>query len=139
VCAYCSHCRLDGWFNEPKVQGKETERPEEPPQLYECTVCLDIIHPQCAEKTIGPGRINNGKAVSLCTIINHNHAALLCPLDLSNSWECAKCAHSGYSTVPSRQQRRNYSGDVAQGIDDDPTAKKMKLTGAESPVTPSNS
>ena len=69
VCAYCSVCRLDGWFNEPKVQGKETDRPEEPPQLFECTVCLDIMHPQCAEKTVGLGRINN---------------------DLSNSWECNK-------------------------------------------------
>ena len=60
VCAYCSVCGLDGWFNTPKVQGKETDRPEEPPQLYECTVCLDIMHPQCAEKTVGLGRINNG-------------------------------------------------------------------------------
>ena len=61
VCAYCSSCKLDGWFNEPKVQGKETERPEEPPQLYECTVCLDIMHPQCADKTIGRGNINHGE------------------------------------------------------------------------------
>ena len=61
VCAYCSLCRLDGWFNEPKVQGKETERPEDPPQLFECTVCLDIMHPQCAEKTIGKGNVNHGK------------------------------------------------------------------------------
>jgi len=92
VCAYCSVCRLDGWFNEPKVQGKETDRPEEPPQLFECTVCLDIMHPQCAEKTVGLGRINN---------------------DLSNSWECNKCINSGFSTVPSRQKRDN-SGELEE-------------------------
>ena len=33
VCAHCSICNLDGWFNTPKVQGKEAERPEEPPNL----------------------------------------------------------------------------------------------------------
>ena len=82
VCAYCSVCKLDGWMNEPKVQtGKESERPEEPPNLYECTVCLDILHPECAEKTIGKGQINT---------------------ELSNSWECAKCINSGYSSAPSR-------------------------------------
>jgi len=90
VCAHCSHCRLDGWYNEPKVQGKEAERPEQPPDLYECTVCLDIVHPRCAEKIMGTGRINN---------------------DLSNSWECAKCINSGYSTVPSRQKRHNSGED----------------------------
>ena len=51
--------------------------------LVECTVCLDIVHPRCVEKTIGLGQINH---------------------DLSNSWECAKCSNSGYSTVPSRQR-----------------------------------
>ena len=98
VCAHCSHCRLDGWYNEPKVQGKEAERPEQPPDLFECTVCLDIVHPRCAEKIMGTGRLNN---------------------DLSNSWECAKCINSGYSTVPSRQKRHN-SGD------DEHSTKKSK-------------
>ena len=61
VCAYCSYCKLDGWMNEPKVQGKEAERPEQPPNLFECTVCLDIVHPQCAEKDVGLGRKNDGE------------------------------------------------------------------------------
>ena len=74
VCAHCSICNLDGWFNTPKLQGKEAERPEEPPNLYECIVCLDIVHPRCIEKTVGLGQINH---------------------DLSNSWECAKCSNSG--------------------------------------------
>ena len=74
VCAHCSICNLDGWFNTPKIQGKEAEKPEEPPNLYECTICLDIVHPRCIEKTVGLGQINH---------------------DLSNSWECAKCSNSG--------------------------------------------
>jgi len=82
VCAYCSVCKLDGWYKEPKVgQNKENERPEEPPNLFECTVCLDIMHPECAEKTIGLGKINP---------------------DLSNSWECNRCLNSGYASAPSR-------------------------------------
>ena len=85
VCAYCSVCKLDGWGNEPKVQGKETDRPEEAPNLFECTVCLDILHPKCAEQTIGLGQVNN---------------------ELSNSWECAKCVNSGYSSAPSRAAKR---------------------------------
>jgi F-box/leucine-rich repeat protein 10/11 len=45
ICAYCEECKLDGWYNEPKLQVKETERPEDPPKLFECTVCLHILHP----------------------------------------------------------------------------------------------
>jgi F-box/leucine-rich repeat protein 10/11 len=70
ICAFCDECKLDGWYSEPKLQVKETERPEEPPKLYECTVCLQILHPDCAENTIGAGKMNP---------------------DLSNSWECARC------------------------------------------------
>ena len=76
VCAYCSYCKLDGWFNEPKVQGKETERPEQPPNLFECTVCLDIVHPGCAEKAIGKGRKNDGMFIEL---INFYLLAVLSP------------------------------------------------------------
>merc|ERR1711956_166292 len=105
VCAHCSICNLDGWFNTPKVQGKEAERPEEPPNLYECTVCLDIVHPRCVEKTIGLGQINH---------------------DLSNSWECAKCSNSGYSTVPSRQRRHNSGNGNGETEVDEPNVKKSK-------------
>ena len=49
------HCR---WNNVPQAGRKEAERPEEPPNLFECTVCLDIVHPGCAEKTVGLGRVN---------------------------------------------------------------------------------
>ncbi len=81
VCAFCSVCKLDGWYSEPKVQTKESDRPDNPPDLYECTVCLDIVHPRCVENAAGLGKVNK---------------------DLSNSWECAKCANSGFVSVPSR-------------------------------------
>jgi F-box/leucine-rich repeat protein 10/11 len=61
ICAFCSVCELDGWNNVPKAGSKESERPEEPPNLFECTVCLDIVHPKCAEKTVGLGKVNPGK------------------------------------------------------------------------------
>ena len=79
-------------MNEPKVQGKETDRPDEPPNLFECTVCLDIMHPQCAEKSIGSGQINQ---------------------DLSNSWECAKCINSGFSSAPSRSNNKRQNEDAS--------------------------
>ena len=63
------------WLQVPQAGRKESERPEDPPNLYECTVCLEIVHPQCVEKTRGLGQINP---------------------DLSNSWECAKSG-TGFS------------------------------------------
>jgi len=92
-------------MNEPKVQGKETDRPDEPPNLFECTVCLDIMHPQCAEQSIGSGQINT---------------------DLSNSWECAKCINSGFSSAPSRSNTKKQN----EGLDtsnSSPPSKKSKL------------
>ncbi|QQP55631.1 Uncharacterized protein FKW44_000027, partial [Caligus rogercresseyi] len=88
ICAFCSVCNLDGWFGIPRLQSKESERPEEPPNLFECTVCLEIIHPACAEKTSGLGKINS---------------------ELCNSWECGKCANSGFGTAPSRIRKRKLS------------------------------
>ena len=120
VCAVCSICRLDGWYQEPKQgpQNKENDRPENPPDLYECTVCLDIVHPKC----IGTeGKINS---------------------DLSNSWECHKCANSGFSNAPSRttpaispSKRPAINEEAAMAVqaiqpdvvDNGPDAKKQKL------------
>lgn len=128
MCAYCSHCKLDGWNNEPKVQGKESDRPDDPPNLFECTVCLDIVHPECADKTVGRGRINNGKEETKRFSVYDSDILFLFIADLSNSWECAKCINSGYSTVPNRQKRHN-SGDS----EDDQRFKKHCLLDVESP------
>ena len=70
ISAYCAVCKLDRWQQVPQAGRKESKPPEDPPNLYECTVCLEYVHPQCVEKTRGLGRINP---------------------DLSNSWECAEC------------------------------------------------
>ena len=63
ICAYCSVCKLDGWYAEPKALTgvkAEAERPDTPPKLFECTVCLDIVHPDCVEATDGLGKVNQG-------------------------------------------------------------------------------
>lgn len=108
VCAMCSICKLDGWYSEPKIQFKECDRPEKPPDLYECTVCLDIVHPKCVEKTIGLGKVN---------------------ADLSNSWECAKCASNaslgGFATGAKRTQEILEMTNEDEFEDDSP--KKMKM------------
>lgn len=92
---------LDGWFKEPRLQSKDVERPstDDPPNLYECTVCLDIVHPECAEKSIGLGNINK---------------------DLSNSWECAKCSRSGFSQAPSRHgsSKKRSVNELEEGDND---------------------
>ena len=59
IGAFCAICELDRWLQIPQAGRKESEWPEEPPNLYECTVCLEIVHPQCIEKTIGLGQINS--------------------------------------------------------------------------------
>ena len=49
---------LCSWNQVPQAGRKEAERPEEPPNLFECTVCLDIVHPGCVEKIAGLGQVN---------------------------------------------------------------------------------
>ncbi len=71
ICAFCSVCGLDGWNNEPRQGIKESERPEEPPNLFECTVCLEIVHPGCANKSSGPGKVNPGESSSLLSQLKH--------------------------------------------------------------------
>ena len=70
---------------------KEDSHPDEPPNLYECTVCLEIVHPQCVEKTVGLGKVNK---------------------DLSNSWECAKCTTQSSGTEGG-QKRSSEDGEEA--------------------------
>ncbi|TRY62626.1 hypothetical protein TCAL_16657 [Tigriopus californicus] len=120
VCAHCSICMLDGWFKEPKLQSKDVDRPstDDPPNLYECTVCLDIVHPECAEKSSGLGNINK---------------------DLSNSWECAKCSRSGFSQVPSRHtasKKRPLNNREEGGNNDDhpPQSSDLILGGSSEKV-----
>ncbi len=109
MCAFCSVCKLDGWFSEPKVQTKESDRPDNPPDLFECTVCLDIVHPRCVENSPGLGKVNP---------------------DLSNSWECAKCANSGFANVPSRAAcggKRKEEANEDAGESEETPEKKAKI------------
>ena len=47
--------------------------------------------------------------------------------DLSNSWECAKCMNSGYSSVPSRQRQRQHSGENDEHEQPDPKRSKSEM------------
>jgi len=76
VAAACSLCGLDGWGGHPDPRKPVTEKPDSPPNLFECTICLDIIHPECAEKE-GIGR------------------GVVVP-ELANSWECRRCHGAGF-------------------------------------------
>jgi len=116
VCAYCSICKLDGWFNEPKLQAKESERPDSPPQLFECTICLDIVHPGCAEKAgYGPGKINE---------------------ELSNSWECGKCAGSGVGKAANRHGHHEAGSKKRKSNNDSESAPVTSDEGQQPPQPP---
>ena len=73
VTAACKFCSLDGWGQPPApLMGKQA--PTSPSSLMECSICYDIVHPQCT------GRNIEGIVVSD---------------DLPNSWECPECCESG--------------------------------------------
>lgn len=46
---------------------------------------------------------------------------------MSNSWECAKCMNSGYSSVPSRQRQRQHSGENDEHEQPDPKRSKSEM------------
>jgi len=66
VAAACSVCGKDGWFEVPDYK-KTVDFSKNPPDLFECIVCFDIVHPKCAKQ---PGEVVSG---------------------LSNSWTCHAC------------------------------------------------
>ncbi|KAK9305490.1 hypothetical protein QLX08_003504 [Tetragonisca angustula] len=73
VTAACKVCGLDGWGQSPgPLMGKPT--PTAPSSLVECSICFDIVHPECI-----------GLDPQTITVSD----------DLPNSWECPKCCESG--------------------------------------------
>ncbi|GLH03864.1 JmjC domain-containing histone demethylation protein 1 [Gryllus bimaculatus] len=75
ITAACVTCGLDGWGQEPVVPIQKTNR-ETASSLMECSVCYEIIHPDCIAKQCPD---SDG-------IVNE---------DLPNSWECPKCCKDG--------------------------------------------
>ncbi|XP_001606028.1 jmjC domain-containing histone demethylation protein 1 [Nasonia vitripennis] len=73
VTASCKFCSLDGWGQPPApLMGKQ--HPVTPSSLMECSICYDIVHPQCT---------------------NRNMQNIVVSDDLPNSWECPECCESG--------------------------------------------
>ncbi|KAG5680189.1 hypothetical protein PVAND_009714 [Polypedilum vanderplanki] len=101
VTALCSQCNLDGWRQSPvpAPQAKlQAANEGSPSSLMECSVCYDIIHPDCAQKAF---------ETNVKGIINE---------DLPNSWECPSCCESGKNADyrPRHFRARQKSSEVGK-------------------------
>lgn len=88
VTAQCVICHLDGWRQTPvSPQAKLQASLEGPSALMECSVCYEIAHPDCVQKTTESGENGSGiEPEQLHGVVNE---------DLPNSWECPSCCSSG--------------------------------------------
>ncbi|CRK99580.1 CLUMA_CG012893, isoform A [Clunio marinus] len=101
VTAQCSRCNLDGWRQQPvpAPQAKLLAANEgTPSSLMECSVCYEITHPECAQKSL---------ETSVKGVINE---------DLPNSWECPSCCESGKNADyrPRHFRARQKSSEVGK-------------------------
>lgn len=86
VTAQCVVCHLDGWRQTPvSPQAKLQASLEGPSALMECSVCYEIAHPDCVQKTES-GESGSGIEPDSQGVVNE---------DLPNSWECPSCCSSG--------------------------------------------
>lgn len=77
MTAQCVYCNLDGWKQTPvSPQAKLQASLEGPSSLMECSVCYEISHPDCAQRS----------TQTASGVVNE---------DLPNSWECPKCCDAG--------------------------------------------
>nr|XP_018914262.1 PREDICTED: jmjC domain-containing histone demethylation protein 1 isoform X1 [Bemisia tabaci] len=148
ITAACVSCSLDGWGQQLVIPIQKTNK-ETPSSLMECSVCYEIIHPDCAAKVCADSE----------GIVNE---------DLPNSWECPKCCkdgknveykprhfrarqkstdmrkmHSDGSPIMKRERMEDHSGgedsdssDSDRTYQDHPAAKRIK---SESPEDLQNS
>lgn len=73
VTAFCKFCGLDGWGQTPSpLMGKQAPTAES--SLMECSICYEIVHPNCTGKDLQNAVVSD---------------------DLANSWECPECCESG--------------------------------------------
>ncbi|KAM0725100.1 JmjC domain-containing histone demethylation protein 1 [Formica fusca] len=73
VTSACKVCQLDGWKQPPApLMGKPV--PTAPSNLMECSMCFDIVHPECIGLDSEEITVND---------------------DLPNSWECPQCCERG--------------------------------------------
>ncbi|XP_039298773.1 jmjC domain-containing histone demethylation protein 1 isoform X1 [Nilaparvata lugens] len=93
VTAACVVCGLDGW-GQPLIIPIQKNK-DVPSSLMECSVCYEIIHPECLVK----------QYPELEGIVNE---------DLPNSWECPKCCRDGKNVEykPRHFRARQKSSDI---------------------------
>lgn len=51
ITAACGVCSLDGWLQQIQLPVQKTAR-ETPSSLMECSVCFEIVHPECLLKDV---------------------------------------------------------------------------------------
>lgn len=94
VTAACIICGLDGWGQQLVIPIQKTNK-EVPSSLMECSVCYEIVHPECVAKLVpdAEGGVNE---------------------DLPNSWECPKCCRDGKNVEykPRHFRARQKSSDI---------------------------
>ncbi|XP_026815603.1 jmjC domain-containing histone demethylation protein 1 isoform X1 [Rhopalosiphum maidis] len=95
ITAACGICSLDGWGQQIIIPIQKTAK-DTPSQLMECSVCFEIVHPDCLLKQ--PVFTNIG---------TYNE-------DLPNSWECPKCCKEGKNleSKPRHFRARQKSSDI---------------------------
>lgn len=94
VTAACAVCGLDGWGQALVIPIQKTNK-DIPSSLMECSVCYEIIHPDCLRK----------QCPELEGVVNE---------DLPNSWECPKCCRDGKNAdyKPRHFRARQKSSDI---------------------------
>ncbi|XP_015376816.1 PREDICTED: jmjC domain-containing histone demethylation protein 1 [Diuraphis noxia] len=93
ITAACGICSLDGWGQQIIIPIQKAAK-DTPSQLMECSVCFEIVHPDCLLKQ--PIYTNTG---------TYNE-------DLPNSWECPKCCKEGKESKPRHFRARQKSSDI---------------------------
>lgn len=88
VSAQCVYCNLDGWNQQPvaspQTKSHNTQDMGIPSGLFECSVCYEISHPDCAQKACE----KEGECNQLNGVVKYNS-------EMPNSWECFFCCISG--------------------------------------------
>ncbi|XP_025420135.1 jmjC domain-containing histone demethylation protein 1-like isoform X2 [Sipha flava] len=111
ITAACGICSLDGWGQQIVIPIQKTAK-DSPSNLMECSVCFEIVHPDCLLKQ--SIFTNNG---------TYNE-------DLPNSWECPKCCKEGkhLESKPRHFRARHKSSDIRRTSvsSNDNTQKRFK-------------
>uniref|UniRef100_A0A1B6EBZ4 [histone H3]-dimethyl-L-lysine(36) demethylase n=1 Tax=Clastoptera arizonana TaxID=38151 RepID=A0A1B6EBZ4_9HEMI len=107
--AICAVCGLDGW-GLSLDNTKQKLKKEEPSSLMECSICYEIVHPQCIS-------------------IDVSDVKGILDEDLPSSWECPKCCKDGRNVENKRRHflaRHKVSGNRQElGVDNSKVKEEL--------------